>query len=47
MLDLIKQLIEIFRSDNVPEEIIKSEVEYILIRSGIQFNEESFLEILK
>ena len=47
VLNDVKQLIEIFRSDNVPEEIIKSEVEYILIRSGIQFNEESFLEILK
>ena len=43
----VKQLIQIFRTDNIPEETIKSEVEYILIKSGIQLSKESFMEILK
>tara|TARA_B100000212_G_scaffold342087_1_gene327535 strand:+ start:273 stop:1700 length:1428 start_codon:yes stop_codon:yes gene_type:complete len=47
VLNDVKQLIQIFRSDNISEEIIKSEVEYILIKSGIQLSKESFIEILK
>ena len=37
VLNDVKQLIQIFRSDNIPEEIIKSQIEYFLTQSGIQF----------
>jgi len=47
LLNDVKQLIEIYRSDNIPEEIIKGQIEYYLIQSGIQFSEESFSEIFK
>ena len=47
VLNDVKQLIQIFRTDNIPEEIIKSQIEYFLTQSGIQFSQESFKEILK
>ena len=47
VLNDVKQLIQIFRSDNIPEKVIKSQIEYFLMQSGIQFSEESFSEILK
>ena len=47
VLNDVKQLIQIFRSDNIPEKVIKSQIEYYLMQSGIQISEESFSEILK